>query len=30
MRHDRRVVAGAVEFLRQRRPGDKPFFLSAA
>jgi choline-sulfatase len=27
MRHDRRVVAGAVEFLRQRRPGEKPFFL---
>jgi choline-sulfatase len=27
MKHDRRVVAGAVEFLGHRRPGDKPFFL---
>jgi len=27
MRHDRKVVAGAVEFLSKRKPGDKPFFL---
>lgn len=27
MGHDRRVTAGSVEFLRNRRAGDKPFFL---
>ena len=27
MKHDRRVVTGAVEFLAHRRPDDKPFFL---
>lgn len=25
--HDRRVTKGAVEFLTQRQPGEKPFFL---
>jgi len=27
--HDRKVTAGAVEFLRKRKPSDKPFFLLA-
>ncbi len=27
LRHDRRVTAGAVEFLTHRKPTDKPFFL---
>jgi len=27
--HDRAVTAGTVEFLRQRKPSDKPFFLAA-
>ena len=29
MNHDRAVTAGVLEFLQQRKPGDKPFFLLA-
>jgi choline-sulfatase len=29
MRHDRAVTAGVVDFLKQRKPTDKPFFLLA-
>ncbi len=29
MKHDRAVTAGVLEFLQQRKPGDKPFFLLA-
>jgi choline-sulfatase len=29
LRHDRAVTAGSVEFLQQRKPSDKPFFLAA-
>jgi choline-sulfatase len=27
LKHDRAVTAGVLEFLKQRKPGDKPFFL---
>jgi choline-sulfatase len=27
MNHDRAVTAGVLEFLKERKPGDKPFFL---
>jgi len=29
MDHDRAVTAGVLEFLQERKPGDKPFFLLA-
>ncbi|MCX5662693.1 MAG: sulfatase-like hydrolase/transferase [Planctomycetota bacterium] len=29
MSHDRRVTAGAAEFLKNRQPGQKPFFMIA-
>lgn len=29
MKHDLAVTAGTLEFLKQRKPGDKPFFLLA-
>ncbi|MHC4200901.1 MAG: sulfatase-like hydrolase/transferase [Planctomycetota bacterium] len=29
LRHDRKVTAGTVDFLKKRRPSDKPFFFLA-